>query len=111
MTPNEVGGNFCYPFSCAIYQPYYGFPPSSEPRRCSIRASAPQLDRRTIYTASDADFSKTETNTAYFDLGYAFSDDSEVTLQFFYDDQDNKRFVSYGYRRRSRRRCGIAPDL
>lgn len=97
MTPNEVGGNFCYPFSCAIYQPYYGFPPSSEPRHVlDTGVGTTKLDRRTIYI-SDADFSKTETNTAYFDLGYAFSDDSEVTLQFFYDDQDNKRFVSYGY--------------
>jgi len=93
ITPNEVGP---YPFGSALYIPYYGFPATDANHTLDTGVGTTKLDPRTVYV-SVADFSRTRTNTLYFDLAKRFDDDSVLKLQLFYDDQENKRFVSYGY--------------
>jgi iron complex outermembrane recepter protein len=93
LTPNEVG---FYPYSSAMYQAYYGFPSTDALHTLDVGVGTTKLDPRTVYI-SGADFSKTNTNTFYFDLAKALTPDSAIKLQLFYDDQENKRFVSYGY--------------
>ncbi len=93
ITPNEVGP---YPFGSALYIPYYGFPASDANHTLDTGLGTTKLDPRTVHVSA-ADFSKTWTNTLYFDLAKRFEDDSVLKLQLFYDDQENKRFVSYGY--------------
>jgi iron complex outermembrane receptor protein len=93
MTPGEVG---FYPFGSALYIPYYGFPATDANHTLDTGVGTTKLDPRTVYVSA-ADFSKTWTNTLYFDVAKRFDDDSVLKLQLFYDDQENKRFVSYGY--------------
>jgi len=93
ITPGEVGP---YPFGSSLYIPYYGFPATDANHTLDTGLGTTKLDPRTVYVSA-ADFSKTWTNTLYFDLAKRFDDDSVLKLQLFYDDQDNKRFVSYGY--------------
>jgi len=94
LTPNEVG---FYPFGTSLYNAYYGFTPAPDATHTlDVGVGTAKLDRRTVYT-SDADFSETETNTYYFDLVKDFDGGQSLKLQLFYDDQENKRFVSYGY--------------
>lgn len=93
LTPNEVG---TYPYASAIYIPYYGYPASDANHTLDVGVGTTKLSPRTVYISA-ADFSKTRTNTVYFDLAKRFYDDSVLKLQLFYDDLENKRFVSYGY--------------
>ncbi|EJL27664.1 outer membrane receptor protein [Caulobacter sp. AP07] len=93
LTPGEVG---FYPFGSALYIPYYGFPATDPNHTLDTGVGTTKLDPRTVYISA-ADFSKTRTNTLYFDLAKRFDNDSVLKLQLFYDDQENKRFVSYGY--------------
>lgn len=93
LTPNEIG---FYPYSSALYQAYYGFPSTDALHTLDTGVGTTQLDPRTVYI-SGADFSKTRTNTFYYDLAKELTPDSAIKLQLFYDDQENKRFVSYGY--------------
>jgi iron complex outermembrane receptor protein len=93
ITPNEVG---VYPFGSALYIPYYGFPASDANHTLDAGVGTTKLSPRTVYISA-ADFSKTWTHTLYFDLAKRFDDDSALKLQLFHDDQENKRFVSYGY--------------
>jgi iron complex outermembrane receptor protein len=93
ITPGEVGP---YPFGSALYIPYYGFSATDANHTLDTGLGTTKLDPRTVYVSS-ADFSKTRTNTLYADLAKRFDDDSVLKLQLFYDDQENKRFVSYGY--------------
>ena len=93
LTPGEVG---FYPYGSALYIPYYGFPASDANHTLDVGLGTTKLSPRTVYVSA-ADFSKTRTNTLYFDLAKQFDDDSVLKLQLFYDDQENKRFVSYGY--------------
>jgi len=93
ITPGEVG---FYPFGSALYIPYYGFPATDANHTLDTGVGTTKLDPRTVHVSS-ADFSRTWTNTLYFDLAKRFDDDSVLKLQLFYDDQENKRFVSYGY--------------
>ncbi|WP_454759789.1 TonB-dependent siderophore receptor [Caulobacter segnis] len=93
LTPNEIG---FYPYSSAMYLAYYGFPDSNALHTLDVGVGTTKLNPRNVYI-SGADFSKTNTNTFYFDLAKELSPDSALKLQLFYDDQENKRFVSYGY--------------
>ncbi len=93
ITPNEVGA---YPFASALYLPYYGFPTSDAVHTLDVGVGTTKLNRRTVYI-SPADFSKTNTQTLYFDLAKDLGEDRSLKLQLFHDRQDNKRFVSYGY--------------
>ncbi len=92
-TPNEIG--FC-PYASALYIPYCGFYSTDAKHTLDVGVGTTKLDPRTVYI-SGADFSKTSTNTFYYYLGKSLTPTSDVKLQLFYDDQENKRFVSYGY--------------
>ena len=93
ITPGEVG---FYPFGSALYIAYAGAPATDANHTLDTGVGTTKLDPRTVYISA-ADFSKTWTNTFYFDVAKRFDDDSVLKLQLFYDDQENKRFVSYGY--------------
>lgn len=93
LTPNEVG---YYPYGTALYQAYYGFPSTDDNHTLDTGVGTTKLDPRTVYI-SDADFSHTWTKTAYWDLAKGFSNGSALKFQLFYDELENKRFVSYGY--------------
>jgi len=90
LTPNETGGG--------LYIAPYSNPSAAllAAHTLDVGIGTTTLDRRTVYISA-ADFSKTRTNTLYADLARRFDDDSVLKLQLFYDDQENKRFVSYGY--------------
>lgn len=93
LTPNEIG---YYPYASAMYLAYYGYPSSDALHTLDVGVGTTKLSPRTVYI-SGADFSKTRTNTLYYDLGKELTPTSAIKLQLFYDDQENKRFVSYGY--------------
>ncbi|CAN5483853.1 TonB-dependent receptor [soil metagenome] len=93
LTPDEVG---YYPYGSALYIAYGGAPASDANHTLDVGLGTTKLSPRTVYVSA-ADFSKTRTNTLYFDLAKRFDDNSMLKLQLFYDDQENKRFVSYGY--------------
>jgi iron complex outermembrane receptor protein len=93
ITPNEVG---FYPYGTALYIAYYGFPASDSRHTLDVGVGTTKLDPRTVYI-SPADFSHTWTRTAYWDLAKSLDGGSTLKFQLFYDDLNNKRFVSYGY--------------
>jgi len=90
LTPNETGGG--------LYIAPYSNPSAAllAAHTLDTGIGTTKLDRRTVHISA-ADFSKTRTNTLYADLVRRFDDDSTLKLQLFYDDQENRRFVSYGY--------------
>ncbi len=93
LTPNEVG---FYPYASALYIPYYGFPSTDAAHTLDTGVGTTKLDRRTVYI-SPVDFSKTNTQTFYFDLAKDLGGDRSIKLQLFHDRLENRRFVSYGY--------------
>ncbi len=93
LTPNEIG---YYPYASAMYLAYYGYPATDALHTLDTGVGTTKLSPRTVYISA-ADFSKTRTNTFYYDLAKELSPGSTLKLQLFYDDQENKRFVSYGY--------------
>ncbi len=93
LTPNEIG---YYPYAASMYLAYYGYPASDALHTLDTGVGTTKLSPRTVYVSS-ADFSKTRTNTFYWDLAKDLSADSSIKLQLFYDDLENKRFSSYGY--------------
>ncbi|MBI1686482.1 TonB-dependent siderophore receptor [Caulobacter hibisci] len=93
LTPSEIG---YYPYASALYLAYFGYPDSDAKHTLDTGLGTTKLSPRTVYV-SKADFSKTATDTLYFDIGRKLSPDSSVKLQLFYDALENKRFVSYGY--------------
>ncbi len=101
MTLNEISGNGANPYYYdptfnPLYIAYYGFYDTNAAHILDAGVGTTKLSPRTVYI-SPADFSKTDTNTLYFDLAKSLSPTSTIKAQFFYDDQENKRFVSYGY--------------
>ena len=93
LTPNEIG---FYSYASAMYLAYYGYPTTDALHTLDTGVGTTKLSPRTVYI-SGADFSKTRTNTLYYDLAKELTPGSTLKLQLFYDDQENKRFVSYGY--------------
>ena len=93
LTPNEIG---YYPYASAMYLAYYSYPTTDALHTLDTGVGTTKLSPRTVYISA-ADFSKTRTNTFYYDLAKELSPGSTLKLQLFYDDQENKRFVSYGY--------------
>ncbi|HWU12564.1 MAG TPA: TonB-dependent receptor [Caulobacter sp.] len=101
LTLNEISGNSANPYYYdptfrPLYIPYYGFFNTDAAHTLDTSVGTVKLSPRTVYI-SPADFSKTDTNTLYLDLAKALSPDSNIKAQLFYDDQENRRFVSYGY--------------
>jgi len=93
LTPNEVG---VYPYASALYIPYYGFPSTDAAHTLDTGVGTTTLNRRTVYI-SPSDFSKTNTQTLYFDLAKDLAGGRSLKLQLFHDRLENRRFVSYGY--------------
>ena len=88
ITPNEAGGSFVVG--------YFGFTPSVDPRfQLTEGVGTAKLSPRTVFI-SDADFSKTTTNTLYFKAKQEIGE-SALNVELFYDDMENQRFVSYGF--------------
>jgi iron complex outermembrane receptor protein len=101
LTLNEISGNGANPYYYdptfnPLYIPYYGFYNTNAGHTLDTGVGTTKLSPRTVYI-SPADFSTTSTHTAYFDLAKSLGADSTIRAQLFYDDQENKRFVSYGY--------------
>lgn len=93
LSPAEIGK---YPYASALYLPYYGFPTTDAAHTLDTGVGTTRLDRRTVYI-SPADFSRTNTQTLYFDLAKDLGGDRSIKLQLFHDRLQNRRFVSYGY--------------
>lgn len=90
LTPNEVGAG-------GLIAGYFGFRPATDPRfTLDTGLGTAKLDPRTVFV-SPRDFSDTRTHTVYGDLARDFGAAGTVKLQLFYDDLDNRRFVSYGF--------------
>ncbi len=88
ITPDEAGGTFVVG--------YFGFTPSVNPRfQLTEGVGTAKLSPRTVFI-SDADFSKTTTNTLYFKAEQAIGENA-LNFELFYDDMENQRFVSYGF--------------
>ena len=76
---------------------YFGYPPAPDPRfALTTGVGQVALSPRTVFV-SPADFSDTVTNTFYGDLAKDLGVGQSLKLQLFYDDLNNRRFVSYGY--------------
>ena len=90
LTPGEVGAG-------GLVAGYFGFPPATDPRfTLDTGVGTTTLSPRTVFV-SPADFSDTDTQTAYLDLSRRLGQDQAVKVQLFYDALDNRRFVSYGF--------------
>lgn len=90
LTPDEVGAG-------GLVQGYFGFPPGRDPRfTLDAGIGTAKLSPRTVFVSPN-DFSDTDTQTAYADLGKRVGEGQEIKLQLFYDALDNRRFVSYGF--------------
>ncbi|WP_254063068.1 TonB-dependent siderophore receptor [Caulobacter sp. S45] len=100
LEPGEVGPGpaSSYPFGTSILQFVGGAAkPTADPRFVlDTGLGTTQLSPRDVFVSS-ADFSHTDTHVYYADLDKTFSKDSDLKFQLFYNDLDNKRFVSYGF--------------
>jgi iron complex outermembrane receptor protein len=104
LTLNEMGGN-PYVFDPA-FRPLAITGGSDAAHRLDAGLGVARLSRRTVHLA-DADFSRTDTHTAFLELRQALGADS-LRLQLFGDALDNDRFVSYGFPASLRARIGEA---
>ena len=97
LEPGEVQPGGIYPFGASLYQAYFGAPPPTDPRFVlDADVGTTKLSPRTVFVSA-ADFSHSITHTYYADLAKDFGAGRTLKLQLFYDDLDNKRFVSYGF--------------
>jgi iron complex outermembrane receptor protein len=97
LEPGEVSPGRPYPFGTSLYQPYFGFPPATDPRFVlDTGVGTTKLSPRTVFV-SPLDFSRTGTATFYWDVAKDLGGGRSLKLQLFYDNLSNKRFVSYGF--------------
>jgi iron complex outermembrane receptor protein len=97
LEPGEVQPGGFYPYGTSLYQAYFGAPPPTDPRFVlDTGVGTTQLSPRTVFISA-YDFSHTITHTYYADLAKDLGGGQTLKLQLFYDDLDNKRFVSYGF--------------
>ncbi|QUD87152.1 TonB-dependent siderophore receptor [Phenylobacterium montanum] len=98
LDPSETNPpNGFYPYTTGLYQGYFGFTPSADPRfALDTGVGTTKLSPRTVFVSA-ADFSRTGTATYYYDLAKDLGGDRSLKLQLFYDNLSNKRFVSYGF--------------
>lgn len=76
---------------------YFGFTPTVDPRfQLNTGVGSAHLSPRTVFV-SGADFSRTNTRTLYTALTQSLVGGDTLKLELFYDDLDNRRFVSYGF--------------
>ncbi len=96
LQPGEIG---YYPYGSALYQiyPYCLYTSCTDANHTlDTGVGTTKLSPRTVFVSS-ADFSRTTTYTAYYDLAKKLSSNSSIKLQAFYDALNNERFVSYGF--------------
>ncbi len=97
LEPGEVQPGGVYPFGTSLYQAYFGAPPPADPRFVlDTGVGTAKLSPRTVFVSA-YDFSHSITHTYYADLAKDLGGGNKLKLQLFYDDLDNKRFVSYGF--------------
>lgn len=103
LTLNEISPNGANPYYYqafkALYQiyPYCPYTSCVDPAHTlDVGVGTTKLDPRTVYI-SKADFSRTLTGTAYFDVAKRLSSTQSIKFQLFFDSLDNDRFVSYGF--------------
>ena len=97
LEPTEVSPGGFYPFTTSLYTPFFGFPPAVDPRFVlDTGVGTTHLDPRTVFISS-ADFSKTHTETLYYDLVKDLGEHRTLKMQLFDDELNNSRFVSYGF--------------
>lgn len=97
LEPTEISPGGVYPFTTALYTPYFGFPPATDPRFVlDTGLGTTTLDRRTVFVSA-LDFSKTWTQTYYADAIKDLGQGRMLKLQGFFDNLSNQRFVSYGF--------------
>lgn len=93
----QLPGYCQYPYTMAIYTPYFGFTPTTDARYpLTTGVGTTTLSPHDVYV-SNADFSRTNTETLYYELAKQLTGDSTLKLQWFYDRLSNARFVSYGF--------------
>ncbi|WP_333585663.1 TonB-dependent siderophore receptor [Phenylobacterium sp.] len=90
LTPNEIGAS--------LIKGYNGVATPSIDQRFVLDTGVgrSKISPRDVFI-SERDFSDTETQTYYFDIGRRFGDGQVVKAQLFYDQLKNQRFVSYGF--------------
>ena len=97
LEPGEVQPGGFYPYGTSLYQAYFGAPPAADPRFVlDTGVGTTKLSPRDVFISA-YDFSHSITHTYYGDLAKDFGAGRTLKLQLFYDDLDNKRFVSYGF--------------
>ena len=97
LEPTEISPGGFYPFTTALYTPFFGFPPAVDPRFVlDTGVGTTHLDPRTVFVSS-ADFSKTHTGTLYYNRVKDLGGHRTLKMQLFYDELNNSRFVSYGF--------------
>ena len=88
-------GGCVYPYTNYLYS-YMGAAGIDERFGLNTGVGTTTLNRHIVYVSS-ADFSRTDTQTLYYELAREISPDSTLKLQWFYDRLANARFVSYGF--------------
>lgn len=97
LEPGEVRPGGIYPFSTSLVRPYFGGPPTTDPRFVlDTGLGTTTLDRRTVFV-SPIDFSRTWTQTYYADAVKDRGGERSLKLQGFFDRLSNQRYVSYGF--------------
>ena len=90
LQPAEIGAG-------GLITGYFGGRPAPDPRfTLDTGLGTARLDRRTVFV-SPRDFNDTDTRTLKLDLVRELASGDQITLQAFYDDLFNRRFVSYGF--------------
>ncbi|HEX7759020.1 MAG TPA: TonB-dependent receptor [Caulobacteraceae bacterium] len=100
LEPCEVQGSahggFClYPYTNYLYS-FMGAAGTDSRFTLDTGVGTTTLNRHIVYVSA-ADFSRTNTQTLYYDLAKELTPDSTLKLQLFYDRLSNQRFVSYGF--------------
>jgi iron complex outermembrane receptor protein len=97
LTPNEISPAKPYPYIDPLFIAYFGGPSagSDAAHTLDTGVGTTTLDRRTVHISA-RDFSNTITRTAYVDL-VRDAGGGVLKLQLFYDDLNNRRFISYGF--------------
>ena len=90
LQPSEIGPG-------GLITGYFGFPPGRDPRfTLDTGVGMATLSRRTVFV-STRDFNDTDTRTLKVDLLRTLGNGDRISLQAFYDDLYDRRFVSYGF--------------
>lgn len=98
LEPSEVSPGGFYPYGTSIFKAYTaGVTPTVDPRFVlDTGVGTTKLSPRTVFVSA-YDFSHTITNTYFADLAKDLGPLGELKFQIFFNNLDNKRFVSDGF--------------